>query len=106
MKRMARSGNRRVANDSAMLFVSYSSASRLNRISIRPRLFGAAAFALSAMALATAQQAAARQAPAAGGNITADPPSVTLTVDVSSQRKPISPFIYGLNFAKSAFAGA
>ncbi|HEY2091188.1 MAG TPA: glycoside hydrolase family 44 protein [Thermoanaerobaculia bacterium] len=30
--------------------------------------------------------------------------SVTLNVDVSASRKPISPFIYGLNFTKPAFA--
>jgi len=30
--------------------------------------------------------------------------SIDLTVDVSANRKPISPYIYGLNFAKPAFA--
>ncbi|HEY6214224.1 MAG TPA: glycoside hydrolase family 44 protein, partial [Vicinamibacterales bacterium] len=34
----------------------------------------------------------------------AQPPALTLNVDVSAQRNPISPHIYGLNFAKPSFA--
>ena len=53
---------------------------------MKPSIVGAAIFGFLAIAIVTAQ------------------PTVTLNVDVSAQRKPISPFIYGLNYAKEAFA--
>ena len=44
---------------------------------------------------------------APGGSGSDEPTSqttITLTVDVAAGRKPISPYIYGLNYAKESFA--
>ncbi|MCB0214359.1 MAG: glycoside hydrolase family 44 protein [Anaerolineae bacterium] len=52
-------------------------------------------------ALATASTVAAK-GPAAGGPVSAA--AINLTVNAAANRQAISPYIYGLNFAKQAFA--
>jgi hypothetical protein len=66
------------------------------------RLAVAASLTLFTVSVATAQPAAHPQdARKIRPDVT---PACTLNVDVSASRKAISPYIYGLNFAKPAFA--
>ena len=71
------------------------------RCRVPVRIAIAAALVLLAVSIGTAQRADHPAATAILPNVT---PTVTLNVDVSSNRKPISPYIYGLNFAKPSFA--